>query len=700
MIANTVEDRNGSRRTLDARGLYRHAQAASALATAEMRYQLTCSLGVRWRPGRKGGWEIAGIPDSVLRGFSQRRGEIDDALRELEAAIGRDPSLQELDRIVLKTRPAKQHVPVEELLEGWRTRAATLGFGRDQLAACLDRALELPDPDPEVLYMALSAPEGICANLSIFNRADVLAALVDLPVPHGDGDLQPLLVPAARLESLADGFLASRHVVALTPGRYTTREILAVQHRVVARYRHGLHRGAALVPSPAINEALARQSELTDEQRDLVRAFCTSGHRIQCAVGRAGAGKTTTMTAACDAWQTAGWRVIGTAVKGEAARTLAAATGMPTETLAWYLAHDDPHTAPLDARTVLIVDEASTISDRDLDRLGWLAAQTGTTLRLIGDPAQHGAVQAGGMFRVLCQHHPTHTPQLTVTHRVQDPRDRAAADALRAGDIAAALDHLDTAGHLHIVDNEVDFYRQALARWWAAHQAGREHPIVDRRNTVRRQLNRLAHRLLQTTGQISRDEIPATGDRRFSVGDRVIARNPDRDLHPPGQPDAYVRNGALGTVLALHPGDRPADDTLTVAFDDIGTIDLPRSYFDQHHTAARRRRRDLGLDHAYAVTSYAVQGTTRAISTSRIDPTATRAEAYVDITRGQTANHLYLTRPADPLDGEALPAIPPPPIEDAVTRRLARSTGELTAWELRQAERHHTLRRDIEAIGL
>jgi AAA domain/TrwC relaxase len=699
VIANTVEDRNGSRRTLDARALYRHAQAASALATAEMRYQLTCSLGVRWRLGRNGGWEIAGIPDPVLRGFSQRRGEIDDALRELEDAIGRDPSLRELDRIVLKTRPAKQHVPVDELLDGWRTRAAALGFGRDQLAACLDRALEPQDPDPEALYRALAAPEGICANLSIFNRADVLAALVDLPVHDGDGEPQPLLVPAARLESLADGFLASRHVVALTPRRYATCEILAVQHRIVAHYRHGLHSGAALVPLSVIDRVLARQPELTDEQRDLVRAFCTSGHRIQCAVGRAGAGKTSAMAAACDAWQAAGWRVIGTAVKGEAARTLGAATGMPTETLAWYLAHDDPHTAPLDARTVLIVDEASTISDRDLDRLGWLAAQTGTTLRLIGDPAQHGAVEAGGMFRVLCQRHLAHTPQLTVTHRVQDPRDRAAADALRAGDIAAALDHLDTAGHLHIVDNELDYYRQALARWWTAHQTGQEHPIVDRRNTVRRHLNRLTHRLLQTTGQISRDEIPASGDRRFSVGDRVIARTPDRDLHPPGQPDTYIRNGALGTVLALHPGTRLADDTITVAFDGIGTIDVPRSYFDEHRTAGRRQR-DVGLDHAYAVTSYAVQGTTRAVSTSRIDPTATRAEAYVDITRGQADNHLYLTRPADPLDGEALPAIPSPPIDHAVARRLARSNGELTAWELHQASTERTLRRNIEAIGL
>ena len=217
---------------------------------------------------------------------------------------------------------------------------------------------------------------------------------------------------------------------------------------------------------------------------------------------------------------------------------------------------------------------------------------------------------------------------------------------------------------------------------------------------MRRQLNRLTHRLLQATGQISGDEITASGDRRFSVGDRVIARTPNRDLHPPGQPDAYVRNGALGTVLSLHAGDGRVEDTITVAFDGIGTIDVPRGYFDGHPTAAGRRRRDLGLDHAYAVTSYAVQGATRAVSTSRIDPTATRPEAYVDITRGQAANHLYLTRPRDPLDGEALPAVPPPPIDDAVTRRLTRSNGELTAWELHQAASERTLRRRPEAIGL
>jgi ATP-dependent exoDNAse (exonuclease V) alpha subunit len=423
---------------------------------------------------------------------------------------------------------------------------------------------------------------------------------------------------------------------------------------------------------------------MTSEQRALVESWCGSGHRFQTAIGRAGTGKTTTVAAAAEAWRASGYRVLGAAVKGEAARTLAATTGIECETVAWYLAHDDPHTAPLDARTVLVVDEASTLSDRDLDQLMWMAATTGATLRLIGDPAQHGAIAAGGMFRVLCERHRRHTPELTVTHRLRDPHDRAAAEALRAGHIDHALDHLAAAGHLHIVGDDLAIFRQVLARWWDSHRVGLDHPMVDRRNSTRRQLNRLAHFLRQVNGEIDTNEILAAGERRFSVGDRVTARAPNRDLHPPGDRAAYVRNGALGTVTAIHRDRRTRGrDAITVHFDGIGVIDIPRAYFDHHRTRAGRT--EVGIDHAYALTSYAVQGSTRDMSTSRVDATATRAEAYVDITRGRLANHLYLTAATDPLDGESLPRVPGPPADEAVAQRLHRSTGELTAWELAHA---------------
>jgi conjugative relaxase-like TrwC/TraI family protein len=705
VVPNTVEDLRGARRALDARGLYRHARAASALATAEMRYRLTQVLGVRWRRARHGGWEIAGIPDDVLREFSRRAAEIDDALRELEEIIGRGARPDEIDRVKTTTRPNKTHVPLDELLADWWRRAEALGFDADHLTACITGPTEPPELDTEALYEALAAPDGVCANLSIFDRAHVLAMLVNQPVPQPDGsDPQPLVVGAERLEQLADGFLASAHVERLTPndgspGRYSTREMLAVQDRVVARYRAGRNRGASVVPLPVLKDALAKQDQLTGEQRALVRSFCTSGHRTQLAIGHPGAGKTTAMAAAHDAWHAAGWRVLGAAVKGEAARTLGATAGIPTETLAWYLAHDDPLNSPLDARTVLVVDEASTISDRDLNRLGWLADQAGATLRLIGDPAQHGAVEAGGMFRVLCERHERDVPQLTRTHRLQDPHDRAAADHLRTGDIAKALDELEAAGHLHIVDDDLHAYTDVLTRWWDAQRAGQSHPMVSRRNDVRHTLNRLAHQLRRAAGDVGVEEVAAAEDRRYSAGDRVIARIPNRRLHPPGGPDAYIRNGATGTVAAIHLGAITDQDHLTIHFDDLGTVTVPRGFFDEHDIDEYGRRQ-VGIDHAYAVTSYAVTGATHAVSTSRIDETSSRAETYVDITRGREANHLYLTRPRDDLDGEHLPRTPPEPADEAITRRLAGSEGERTAWEIREDMRQRAAEHQGTAIAL
>ncbi|MEI2650920.1 MAG: relaxase domain-containing protein [Microthrixaceae bacterium] len=66
VIANTAQMPDGTHRALDARPLFANAQAASVLATVEMRHQLTARLGVRWRPGRNGGWEIDGITDAVI----------------------------------------------------------------------------------------------------------------------------------------------------------------------------------------------------------------------------------------------------------------------------------------------------------------------------------------------------------------------------------------------------------------------------------------------------------------------------------------------------------------------------------------------------------------------------------------------------------------------------------------------------------
>jgi conjugative relaxase-like TrwC/TraI family protein len=689
VVAAAVETTAGEQRALDARHLYTEAPAASAIATLTMRRHLTTSLGVRWRPVARGGWEIAGIPDEVLREFSKRRNDIDVALAHLETQIGRAASIDDLQRLVAATRPPKQQADPNDLRGDWWRRARNLGFTPDSLIACLHEPAPSPPLDRQHLFRYLLGPHGVCASNSTFTNSDVIRALVDAPATPGP-NAQPLLASPSEIEALAEDFIHSEHVVELgdfdgSPGdgRYTTRRVLGLQAGIVDAYRAGIGAHQAVVAADIVDDHIATTT-LGADQALLVREFTTSGHRIQCAVGRAGSGKTTALATAAQAWQAAGYRVVGAAVKGEAARLLGHTAHIPAETVAWYLVPRTDGSPPVDRRTVLIVDEASTLSDADLAALISLTTATGATLRLIGDPAQHSAVAPGGMFRVLCEHHRALTPELAESRRLQHPADRAAAEHLRAGRVTEALAALHDAGHLHYAADDAALYAKLLDSWWRDHQAGRPHPLVERSNHRRRQLNRLARRLLQADGQLGPDLISASGGRAFAIGDRVTARRPARHLHPDRRPDSYVRNGMAGTVVAANAGADPQDDCIHVDFEGIGVVAVPRSFFDDHRDPSGRL--DAGVDHGYALTSYAVQGATFDASTSHIDENSSRAEVYVDTTRGRRHNRLYATRREDPLDGEHLPKAPPVPLEVTITAQLSKS-GEVTAWEL-FADRH------------
>jgi hypothetical protein len=116
-----------------------------------------------------------------------------------------------------------------------------------------------------------------------------------------------------------------------------------------------------------------------------------------------------------------------------------------------------------------------------------------------------------------------------------------------------------------------------------------------------------------------------------------------------------MRNGTTGTITAIQRGDSP--DTDIVQLETVGgVIDCPRAVFDRPRG---------GLELCYAVTSYAVQGSTREISTSVATATTTRRELYVDITRGRHDNKVYATTVAPPDDtAEHLPTIPRPLVDD------------------------------------
>ena len=100
----------------------------------------------------------------------------------------------------------------------------------------------------------------------------------------------------------------------------------------------------------------------------MVRSITRSGHRVQCVLGAAGAGKTTALEAAVRAWEDAGYTPIGTAVQGTHAEVLGHRTGIEARTVAslsWPCATGRRSST---AATVILVDESSTLGNRDLPR--------------------------------------------------------------------------------------------------------------------------------------------------------------------------------------------------------------------------------------------------------------------------------------------------------------------------------------------
>lgn len=684
VIANMAAAAGGPVRALDGTPLWAHAKTAGYLAAAELRHQLSTRLGVAWGPVANGLADIDGVPEQAIRAMSTRSAEISRAAGPLGASASSR-------QIAAYDTRANKDTPVDptELRRGWHERLDAAGFGPQQLRRCLDRHTPSPPTAHEVseLYRQLASADGLTDQSATFDRRHVLQYIAEWA-----GDR----LPAAAICDLADRWLASELCVWLDPARrapdvsrgagaaealYSTPEMLAVERWILDCVPTGFDTDTALVPVDIVSQIVETRSTLGADQANVVRAITMSGDQTQCVVGPAGTGKTFTLEVAARAWEAAGHRVVGAAVGGTAAEVLGQATGVPTMTVASLLAGLD-HRPWLDATTVVVVDEASTLSNRDLGRLLAHTRAAGAALRLVGDPAQHSAVNAGGAWRYLVDNYPQRTPQLTTIRRQQgaamEPVRLAVAE-YRDGRIADALARLERDERIVQAATGDELLDCVVVDWYIdrqqrLRQGGPRSSMTAEHHPERRELNRRARALLAADGTLRGPEIEAAGVS-FRAGDEVIARSQDRTLHPPDDRAAFVRNGTRGTVVAVHC------DSLVVDFDRRGPIELPRRFLEQQ----LRPGIVGGLVHSYCVTSYAAQGDTYATARHLSTDRSTRAGVYVGLTRGQSDTRLYTVRhrALEPeLVDDTLPRLNDRvPTIDAVIRRLQQSGPERLAYE-------------------
>jgi ATP-dependent exoDNAse (exonuclease V) alpha subunit len=488
------------------------------------------------------------------------------------------------------------------------------------------------------LFDRLAGPDGLTEHASIFTRPDVLVAV-------GVG-----LAGAGRteLEALADRFLAERTVSvvadrAVEERRWSTPDLLAVEHRLVTSATGRTGEQAARASHQAVRDALAAHPTAGADQQAMVRDVCQGGQGVAVVVGKAGTGKTFTLGIARHAWQLDGYRLLATAPTGIATMSLQGEGFEDVATCDRLLLDLDRGREQLDARTVLVVDEAGMVGSRKLGGLLEHAHQAGAKVVLVGDDRQLAAIDAGGGFRALRLR--LGASELTENRRQHQAWEREALELVRSGLVEEAVAAYQAHDRVVAADSKPAATLALLHDWWTAWQQADHDPsqevvvLAARRGEVDR-LNTACQELLAGRGRRGRERLEVE-DRQLAVGDRVVCgHNAIAELG--------VANGSRGVVTALDPRAR----SLTIRLDgkDGREVTLPRSYLDGRGRGERNRRVDL----AYATTGHRAQGLTRGRALVRLTGSEDVNWLYVQLSRARQDTRLYAVVGPEPHSADEL----------------------------------------------
>ncbi len=673
VISNKVQAaQDGMWRSLDGRPMHAATVALSELHEAVFTDHMTRAFGVGWEQrdmgrDRNPAWAIAGVPEGLVAEFSTRARHIEvEKNRLIEEYVerhGRQPSTVTILKLraqaTLVTRPEKEVRSLADLTGDWRRRATGL-LGEDAITW----ARRVTSNDAPLLLRADDVPLDVVAGLGCsvvavvgekrstwrrwnltaeaarqtmgyrFASAEDREAVVGLVVDAAESASlrlsPPELATSPALFRRPDGSSVFRPKHSTV---FSSEELLAGEDRLLERARTMT---GPTVPLPAVEEVTAKPDRdgrlLGDDQAAALAAVAVSGRVVDVLVGPAGAGKTTAMSSLRRAWETAyGKRsVVGLAPSAVAAQVLAADLGIATENTAKWWTNHQLHGAAFQAGQLVIVDEASLAGTLSLDRITRVAADAGAKVLLVGDYAQLQSVDAGGAFGLLVADRDD-APELVDVHRFTHEWEKTASLALRHGRTEVIDTYIDRD---RVTGGEADQMSDAAYAAWRADRAkGRVSVLIAESREDVATLNHRARADLILDGVLQPGrEVELNGGTQAGVGDTIITRRNDRRLR---NGKDWVRNGERWTITGVRN-----DGSITIrrAWRRFGgSVVLPASYVAEH------------VDLGYAVTAHRAQGITTDTSHVVVEPTTTRENLYVAMTRGRQSNQAYvvLNRPND-----------------------------------------------------
>lgn len=640
VVPNRQPRADGQLVSLDSKSLHHEAKAAGIVYQAVLRHELHTERGVEWVDvdEHSGMAEIAGVTRACITAWSQRSTRLREWARHNLVVVDGEPTAAQLAAAQKATRPVKpESLSWAQLTAQWRADARGLQLDRAAHAearrARRATAVRSASGARTALDRARLTRMAARTDKAAFTRADMVELVgAQLPV-DAPGD------PCAVIEEIVD-VVSVRVSAPRAPHhregyeKFTVDAVIAEEERVFE-----------MVDAAAEDARLwVRDDDLGDlsvDQARAIRNIAVSPFLVQPLQAPAGAGKTHSLKALRAAAHRAGKDVLVLAPTGkavdEAMRDGAGDRGL---TVAKALALIETDRLDVGRSAVVVVDEASMVGTPELKKLLSCAAVGRAKMVLVGDCYQLAPVRArGGMFEQLCADLPW-AQRLSEVWRMRNRDERDASLALRSGHgnrLRTAVGWYRVHGRLHTGD-PIAMAADAMQTYLDARAAGKDAAIICDTWDIADAINLRLHDIY-TRGD--GPSVRVARDQEVRVGDLIVSRRNDATVDvrpgPPQSGDAdQVRNGNRWRVAGL--------DTARGRIAAERLADHARAVFEGDYV---REHITLG----YATTVHSAQGITvggadtAGVCCAILSERATRAMAYVAMTRGKDENHAFIYQP-------------------------------------------------------
>jgi conjugative relaxase-like TrwC/TraI family protein len=473
---------------------------------------------------RARGFEIKGIPASVVERFSKRHQQIDAETQKRMEREGLRGNVNDLrEQVAHDVRKRKIKDSTADRLRPYWGRQLTAE--ENKALAALKPTARTAGRRADVAAIVAWADEHLFERRSVVNDYELMSTAL----AHGRG----LSFDLAALREAIDqrGYIREEGT-----HKITSRDVLRCELDIVMAARGGRQRYGAL------NEEFAPASALSPEQSAAVSQILASRDLITLFRGGAGTGKSFALTEVERGLVTAGRPVVVVAPQRQQVRDLQK-DGLAAQTLAQLLL-----TKQLQRNAVVLVDEAGQVGGRQLRELIRLVQAHDGRLILSGDTRQHGAVAAADALRAIEEHGGLKPAEIRQIRR-QDPglgrsaaeqrfirSYRSAVKAAAAGRVAESFDRLDQLGCVRELPQEKR--RDVLAAEYLAAIARKETALVVAQtwNEVRA-VNEAVREQLRVTGNLGAGKTLTA----YQAVDATEAQKRDAGFYRPGQFAYFVQ---------------------------------------------------------------------------------------------------------------------------------------------------------------